>query len=587
MAESSRRFNVSSLRQGLKLYRYLRPYRFTFAAGFLFLILSGFSSLAIFNYMGDLIDVSSSNFSEHVQQVALILAGVLVVQAVASYFRIRLFAIVTENSIARLRFDTYRKLIHLPMTFFSEKRVGELNSRISSDITSIKDTLTTTLAEFIREIIIIFGSIILLGLTAWQLVVFILAVMPIMVVFAVIFGRYVRKLSKEAQEFTAESNTIIEETLQGIATVKAFTGELFETGRYKSKNDEIVRIGLRNANVRGLFASFIIVFLFGAIISIIWYGASLVSQGIITNGDLFKFFFLSVFMAASLGGLADTWGGIQKALGATENVMKILEEVEEPYGEHLPIERPLGNIEFRDVNFTYSTRKERPVLSHVSFTAGAGTQVAIVGPSGAGKSTLTALLMRFYEANDGEILIDGKNILDYPLQAFREHIAIVPQDVLLFGGTIRENIAYGKPGASEKEIMEAARKANAHEFISRFPEGYETIVGERGVQLSGGQRQRIAIARAVLKNPAILILDEATSSLDSESERLVQEALDELMKDRTSFIVAHRLSTIRNTDIILVLENGRLVESGSHEELIEKPAGLYRHLSGLQFDSDR
>jgi ABC-type multidrug transport system fused ATPase/permease subunit len=580
--EKKKKVTGESIKKALGLYRYIAPHKYRFFAGLIFLIFSGVSTLAIFNYMGDLIDVQSSNISEKVREISIIMVGILLIQAVASYFRVTFFAQVTESAIAQIRKDVYERLIKLPMSYFSDKRVGELNSRISADISTVKDTLTTIVAEFIREIVTILGSLILLAFTSWQLVIFMVATLPVMAGFGIFFGRLVRKLSKAAQQAVAESNTIVEETLQGIATVKAFTVELFEITRYRKKTDEIAAIGLKNAGYRALFATFVVVFLFGSVTAVIWFGAYLVGLGEIRNGDLFKFFFLSVLMAASVGGLAETWSAIQRAVGATENVLGILEEKEENM-EQIQIPRFQGKVEFRDIQFSYPGNTEKTILHRLTFTAMPGDRVAIVGPSGAGKTTLTSLLLRFYKPDSGEILVDGFPAENYPLHGYRSHLAVVPQDIVLFGGSIADNIRQGKPDATDEEIQDAAKRAHAHEFILQFPKGYDTTVGERGTKLSGGQRQRVAIARAVLRNPAILILDEATSSLDSESERAVQTALEELMKNRTSFVIAHRFSTIRDCNKIMVLDKGEIKEFGTHAELMANPEGLYRHLAALQF----
>jgi len=577
-----KRITKESARKALGLYRYIEPYKWRFFIGLLFLIVSSSSTLAIFNYLGDLIGAQMGNFSDQVGKISLIMGAVLLVQAISSYFRITLFGYVTENAIGNLRKDVYHRLVQLPMQYFSEKRVGELNSRISADISTVKDTLTSIIAEFVRETVTILGSIILLSFASWQLVVFMVALLPIMAVFGVFFGRKIRKLSKEAQHAVAESNTIVEETLQGIATVKAYTVELFEIARYRGKIDEVAGIGLKNARYNALFITFFVIFLFGSVTAVVWFGSYLVGIGEIENEDLFKFFFLSVLMAASAGGLANSWAAIQRAVGATENVMAILEEKQENLQEET-IPRFTGEVAFKNVGFTYPNREGKKILNNVTFDAHAGDRIAIVGPSGAGKTTLTNLLLRFYTPQEGELLVDGKPAEIYPLHAYRRHLAIVPQDIILFGGSIADNIRQGKPDATDAEVEDAARRANAYDFISQFPQKFDTLVGERGTKLSGGQRQRVAIARAILRDPAILILDEATSSLDSESERAVQVALDELMKGRTSFVIAHRFATIRNCNKILVLDKGEIKEFGTHEQLMANPEGLYRHLAALQF----
>lgn len=583
--KDKKRINKAALKKSFRLFKYVRPYLGTFSIGMIFLFLSSGASM-VFPYLtGKLIDAANSDILDRINEIALWLMGVFFLNAVFSYFRIYLFAIVTQKTLASLRQATYNHLIHLPMGFFSARRVGELNSRIASDISLLQETLTTTIAEFLRQIIIIVIGISLLAYMSVKLTFLMLALVPVVVVIAVLFGRKIRKLSKSAQDEVANSNIIVEETLQGIAVVKAFVNETFEYLRYKEKTNEIIVISLKGAKWRGAFASFIIFCLFGSIIAVIWYGVILVQSEEMSMGDLFTFILYSVFVGASLGGIADLYSQLQKAVGATENLLEILEENEEEAGNE-SLKHCQGSIRFKEVSFAYPNRKDIQVLKSVDFQINPGEQVALVGPSGAGKSTITSLLLNFYSANDGEILVDGENINRYSLESLREQMAIVPQDVLLFGGTIYENILYGNPNSDEASVLKAAKQANALEFINEFPEKLETVVGERGVQLSGGQRQRIAIARAILKDPRILILDEATSSLDSQSEKLVQDALDQLMKGRTSLVIAHRLSTIQKADRILVLKNGMIVESGTHEELQAK-GGLYQELKGLQMGIDQ
>jgi ABC-type multidrug transport system fused ATPase/permease subunit len=587
------KLNKSTLRKFFRLFRYIRPYRLPFAFGMLLLLGTSLLSMVFPGLMGKLVDATKGELPTdtnalldlgNIDSVALLLLGVFALQAVLGFGRIYLFSYVTEHMLARLRQDTYEHLLKLPMTFFATRRVGELNSRISADVALLQDTFTTTLAELIRQLIIITVGLVLLTALSPQLTLTMLASIPVVAIVAVVFGRFIQKLSKQVQDRIADTNVVVDETLQGIQSVKAFANEAWEALRYNKAVTAARGLAMKGARWRGAFVSFIILCMFGAIVLVIWRGVHLKEEGVLSTGELFTFIMYTVFIGASIGSIPEYVTNLLKAVGATERLMDIHDEAAEtislaPKGSPLPIQ---GRIEFRDVDFHYASRPDMPVLHGVSFTAEPGQRIALVGPSGAGKSTIASLVLRFYDPVSGNLLIDSKDVSTYPLTALRDRMAIVPQEVILFGGSIRENIAYGDPKASQDKIEAAARKANAHDFITSFPEGYDTVVGERGVQLSGGQRQRIAIARAVLKNPAILILDEATSALDSESERLVQEALEELMKGRTSLVIAHRLSTIRNADRILVLDKGTIVESGRHEELIADVDGLYHGLSKLQ-----
>lgn len=579
------KINRTTLHKSLLIFKYAGTNKWKFYVGLFFLLLTGATALAFPKLMGVLVDCVKNKNAEQANQIALMLIGILLLQSFFSFFRLSLFINFTENTLVNLRLALYTNLIKLPMSFFSQKRVGELNSRISSDISQIQDTLTSTIAEFLRQFILIIGGVILLANESLKLTLMMLSVVPLVAVAAVIFGRFIRKYSKKVQDQVAESQVIVEETLQGITNVKAFANEWYEIARYNGKIAEIAKIAIKGGRYRGYFASFIIFCLFGSIVAVVWYGVTLSIQGEMTVGQLITFVLYSTFVGASFGGIAELYAQIQKAVGATERVFELLEEIPEKINStnYALKEKIKGNVEFRNVSFSYASRKEIVVLENVNFTADFGQKIALVGPSGAGKSTISSLLLRFYDINDGEILIDGKSIYEFDLEQLRGNMSIVPQDVILFGGSIKENIAYGKPDATDEEIYLAAKQANALDFINGFPEKFETLVGERGIKLSGGQRQRIAIARALLKNPSILILDEATSSLDSESEKLVQEALETLMKGRTSIIIAHRLSTIRNADKILVLNKGVISEQGTHKELLEIENGMYKNLSNLQF----
>lgn len=583
------KLDSNSLQKALQIFKYGKNHKWKFFLGLIFLLLTSATALAFPKLMGMLVDCVTNKDLSRANEIAIALMGILTLQAIFSFFRISLFVNFTENSLSNIRFALYENLVKLPMSFYAQKRVGELNSRISADISQLQDTFTTTIAEFLRQLILIIGGFVILGNISPKLTLMMLAIVPIVAVAAVIFGRFIRKYGKKTQDKVAESQVIVEETLQGISNVKAFANEWYEIQRYKNKIKEIVKIAIKGGQYRGYFASFIILCLFGCVVAVVWYGITLTIKGEVEGvGDLISFVLYTTFIGASFGGIAEMYAQIQKAVGATERVFELLEETPEEINakpQTTPIEKIKGNVSFKNVAFSYPSRKEVEVLKDVSFTAGFGQKIAIVGPSGAGKSTISSLLLRFYDITSGEITVDGKNIYDYDLENLRGNMSIVPQDVILFGGSIKENIAYGKPNATDEEIIQAAKQANAFNFVDGFPEKFETLVGERGVKLSGGQRQRIAIARALLKNPSILILDEATSSLDSESEKLVQEALEVLMEGRTSIIIAHRLSTIRNADKILVLDNGKITEEGTHLELINLENGIYKNLSNLQFSN--
>ncbi|MDP4953062.1 MAG: ABC transporter ATP-binding protein/permease [Flavobacteriales bacterium] len=597
------RLSKESFKSALRILSYLKPHRFAFFIGIVIITISSALTLLVTRLWGQLGGVGTQSPQEEkiqeyfnveidmhdLKSIALLIFIVLLVQAVMSFGRVYMFADITEKIMLKLRKDTYTRLVRMPMQYFNEQRVGDLNSRISSDITSIQDVFTTTLVELFRQFIIIIGGILALLYFSPTLTFIMLGTLPVMIVVAVVFGRFIRKLSKKTQDKVAESNVIVQETFTGIINVKSFANEAFEILRYVGSITQIKQYAMKGAIWRGAFSSFIIVFIFGAITLIIWQGSELAEEGVLNPDQFFAFLLMTGLVAGSIGGLASQFGTLQKGIGAIENVMDILElepeviEVDEAASARIENkERLSGAIRFDQLSFEYASRKDITVLRNVSFDIDAGKQVALVGSSGSGKSTLASLVLRLYDPSEGAIMMDGKDAREYDLTYLRSHMAYVPQEVILFGGSIRENIAYGDPDADEKAILVAAQQANAMEFIDQFPDGLETIVGERGIQLSGGQRQRIAIARAVLKNPRILILDEATSALDSESERLVQDALDKLMQGRTSLVIAHRLSTIRKADKIVVLEQGEVKEMGTHDELMQVESGVYRHLSELQ-----
>jgi ABC-type multidrug transport system fused ATPase/permease subunit len=608
-AESPKvKISKESLKQALILFTYLKPYRGKFILSLVFIALSAFTTSMFPFFLGKMIDAASpgastgmmGNTPGMIEGLGLkevrwtlnftlfLIFGQLTLQTIFSFMRVYLLTEVGEKALADMRKDVFGKLLSMPMTYFTEKRVGELSNRISSDLSQIQDAISFTLAEFLRGI---FTLVIGLGFIFWistKLALVMLAVVPVIAVLAVVFGMRIRKMARKAQDQLAESGTIVQETFQGISIVKAFTSEFHEITRYVKSVYAVVDTAIANARYRGAFISFMIFSVFGAIAFVMWYGANMIQAGQLTMGSLTMFVIFSMFVGGTFAGFADMFSQLQKTLGATQSVREILraEGEDVDFNANIPVSKEFelkGEVTFRNVAFSYPSRKDVTVLKDISLSANNGEQIAIVGPSGAGKSTITSLLLRFYEPDNGQITFDGRDASVFPLTQLRKQMAYVPQDVILFGGSIKENIAYGNPAATDEHIMDAAKKANAHEFISKFPEQYETIVGERGIKLSGGQRQRIAIARAILKDPAILILDEATSSLDSESEQLVQDALENLMKNRTSFVIAHRLSTIRNADKIVVIDKGIVSEQGSHEELMQQN-GLYRKLNEMQFE---
>jgi ATP-binding cassette subfamily B protein len=588
---------LAGLREAGQMLRYLRPYRWRFAAAMLFLFAGSLFGLAFPAVAGRLIDLARPggadalrSWLDDIDVVALLLLGVLAVQAACSFLQSYGFNSVGEQSLSDLRRDAYGRLIRLPMAFHSRRRVGELASRLAADLSLITDTLIFALPHFLRQTTILIGGIVLIGLTSFRLTLVMLLSFPALIGVAVLFGRRIRHSSKEAQDRLADSNVVVEETLQGVASVKAFANESFEEGRYRRSLDRFLEAVLRGARARGAFHAFIVFGLFGALVLVLWYGAKQVQKEELSIGALASFMLYTVYVGGAMGSFAELYGQLQRALGATHRVRELLREPTEESGSGSDVHENgqaltpalRGAVTVEDVSFRYPARKETEVLRGVTLRAEPGQRIALVGPSGAGKSTLVSLLLRFYDPDAGHIRIDGKDLRDYPLSALRRCMAVVPQDVFLFGGSVLDNIAYGRPGASEEEVIAAAKAANAHDFIMSFPEGYATRVGERGVQLSGGQRQRVAIARAVLRDPVLLILDEATSSLDSESEALVLQALDRLMEGRTSIVIAHRLSTVRRADRIFVLKEGQVVEEGTHDALAGRSEGVYRTLTELQ-----
>jgi len=593
--EQKPKVSREQLRNAIGIFKFIEPYKWSLIIGLVLLSVSSLVFMAFPYLIGEMVDTASGagELNLTIQQLGLLMLVVLVSQSVVSYFRVLLFAQVSERGIADVRKAVFARLLALPISFFEKNRSGELISRITADVEKLYSAFSITIAEFLRQVLILVFGITFILIRVPKLSLIMLLTFPVVVVGAIFFGRYVRKLSKQRQEELAETNNVLSESIQSIQSVKAYVNEWLERRRYGKAQDRTVAVSLGYARARAAFSVFIITFLFGALFFIIYQAALMVQAGTLDPGDLLEFALYTAILGGAIAGLGNFYTELVGAIGATERIRDILKEPTEPIKEFslqegqqevTPIEIE-GNVSFQNINFSYPTRLDMQVMKGLSLEIKAGERIALVGPSGAGKSTIIQMLLRFYEGYEGDILVDGKEIRSLDLAGYRSNLGIVPQEVLLFAGTIAENISYGKPTATREEIEQAAEQANALEFINRFPESLETMVGERGVKLSGGQRQRIAIARALLKDPTILLLDEATSSLDAESERVVQDALDRLMEGRTSIVIAHRLATIRDVDRIFVIDNGQVVEAGTHDELSAYEDGLYNSLAKLQFEN--
>jgi ATP-binding cassette subfamily B protein len=583
-----------SLKDAMGLYGYMDRYKHIFIPSLFALYTTAALSLAFPYFLSKLIGksmvaggsggdaaASKADIIANVNVIVLWLIGALLLQSFITYWRVRGFINSGEGALNEIRRSLFSRMVRLPMNYLTEKRSGELSSRIAGDLSIMRETLITTVPKFGRMIVTLIGGLIVIFICSWKLSLIMLGSVPIVVLAIAVFGKKIKNFSKATQDALADTNIVVEETIMGIYDTKAFCNEEYEESRYDSALAKFLNITIDGAKARAAFISFIILVLFSTVAFIVWYGAQMLANGEINIENYVRFILFSVFVAASLGSVPEIMSQLQITSGATERIRDLIdEEMEENYDSQS--DGPLvGSITAQNLSFAYPSRPEGKVLNGVNFEVKTGERVALVGPSGGGKSTMFALLLGFYQGHEGDLKFDGKAISEIGLKKLRSSIAVVPQEVLLFGGSIEENIAYGKPGAAKEEIIEAAKQANAHDFITEFETGYDTTVGPRGIKLSGGQRQRVAIARAILADPKILLLDEATSALDSENERLVQAALDTLMKGRTSMIIAHRLSTVRDADRILVLQYGKIVESGSHDELMSNN-GTYRLLAETQ-----
>lgn len=540
-------------------------------------------NLALLRLAGTLWDVITVQHDrERMTELIGLFIGLVLLQGLCSMGHSYLTTWISQRIVADFRTHLFAHLQNLAVSFFARRRTGELLSRLMNDVTVIQSIVTETPIDTAKQLVTFIGGIGFLLAMNWRLCLLILLLLPLLVLVAKFFGRKLKSLSTSIQDQTAALSTLLEEVISGIRIVKSFVQTKREEGRFLAQIQHGLALSLKRAGIMALFVPVISLLTFSAAAAVLWYGGTQVIEGAVTPGDLFAFVLFAGILIGPFSSAARVFAQVKEAQGATQRVFEILDaeaDIRDIPNAHV-LSAVKGHVRAEQVSFSYDPRT--PVLSHLSFEAQPGELVAFVGPTGAGKTTVINLLHRFYDPVEGRITVDGHDLKEVTVDSWYRQVALVPQETVLFGGTILDNIRYGNPEASEEAVQEASKAAHAHEFISAFPDKYATVVGEKGINLSGGQRQRIAIARAILKNPRVLLLDEATSSLDTESERLVQEALERLMQGRTTFVVAHRLSTIQRADRILVLDKGRVVEQGTHAQLLERK-GLYHYLYTIRF----